>query len=601
VVLLSSTETVTAESKAEVLVAVRALLHELGDLLGDEHAAELREKLLKLLARAEAGQAVDNDIRALLMGWDKAREWTNGYLRYGGSSGAKGPGGDPLIRRTPHLDAPKELPTEQGDRFEVEIWADKAPARTGEESEGIIVEAPPDVKTIELGVLLITSPHLSVEEPYFRPLTIDRYAESSERIVFNVAISGEDAPGAASLTAQFFYRGRPSGRVRRRWTWPGGRAQRADRSSAGVPAHTNADEPDLTVLITDTGAGRFTCSVRDRVSDRWTEPVEWEGVRDSVAPLVTGRLAQLVDRGRPAQKRRLALRTAGRAFWNIAPKPFRDALWELIDRREREGADGRASIYIASDEPLLPWEIMLPSRPRADGPDEERPLPLGAEFAVGRWVRGDAASPPQTLPILDSLLLAAHYSKENQALDPTTEREVLERCFRGRQLEHVTWEYLETKLQDDAASLLHFVCHGAAQGDDSTLFLDEFEEWTSAELRENKGLKAACAERLPIVFLNACDGGRQSLGLGPGGLGFPRMFSELGARAVVAPVWPVTKSSAPLVAKEIYEQADADPDRPLADVLADLRRRSYEEEPFEDSWAAYCLFGDPLAKLRRPS
>jgi CHAT domain len=570
-------------------------------MLGDDEAETFREKLLELLRRAEVDEPVHNQIRALLARRDETRVWTREHLRNAGRSGAKGLGGDPLIRRTPHLDAPKELPTEQGARFEVEIWADKAPARTGEESEDIVVDAPPDVQTIELGVLLITSPHLSVEEPYFQPLTVDRYAESSERIVFNVAISGEDAPGAASLTAQFFYRGRPSGRVRRRWTWPGGKALRADGSSAGVPAHTNADEPDLTVLITDTGAGRFACSVRDRVSGRWTEPEEWEGIRDSVAPLVTGKLAQLVDRGRPAQKRRLALLTAGRAFWNAAPKPFRDALWELIDRSEREDVDGRASVYIASDEPLLPWEIMLPSRPRADGPDEERRLPLGAEFTVGRWVRGDAAPPPPTLPILDSLLLAAHYSKENQALDPTTEREVLERCFRGRQLEHVTWESLETKLQENAASLLHFVCHGAAQADDSTLFLDEFEEWTSAELRENEGLKAACAERLPIVFLNACDGGRQSLGLGPGGLGFPRMFSELGARAVVAPLWPVTKSSAPVVAKEIYEQADADPDRPLADVLADLRRRSYEEEPFEDSWAAYCLFGDPLAKLRRPS
>ena len=60
----------------------------------------------------------------------------------------------------------------------------------------------------------------------------------------------------------------------------------------------------------------------------------------------------------------------------------------------------------------------------------------------------------------------------------------------------------------------------------------------------------------------------------------------------------MTKTSAPVVAEEIYRQAIASPGRPLADVLAELRARSYERDPFDDSWAAYCLFGDPLAALQ---
>jgi len=76
------------------------------------------------------------------------------------------------------------------------------------------------------------------------------------------------------------------------------------------------------------------------------------------------------------------------------------------------------------------------------------------------------------------------------------------------------------------------------------------------------------------------------------------VFGQLGARAIVAPLWPVTKTSAPVVAEEIYRQAIAAPGRPLADVLAELRARSYERDPFDDSWAAYCLFGDPLAALQ---
>jgi CHAT domain-containing protein len=117
-------------------------------------------------------------------------------------------------------------------------------------------------------------------------------------------------------------------------------------------------------------------------------------------------------------------------------------------------------------------------------------------------------------------------------------------------------------------------------------------------MRQNEGVIAACAARLPIVFLNACTAGRGQLTLGPGGAGFPTAFTELGARAIIAPLWPVSKDSAPLVAEAIYQKAVEPPGKPLAEILADLRARSYDQQPFDDSWAAYCLFGDPCGKLQ---
>ena len=101
------------------------------------------------------------------------------------------------------------------------------------------------------------------------------------------------------------------------------------------------------------------------------------------------------------------------------------------------------------------------------------------------------------------------------------------------------------------------------------------------------------------MFLNACDAGALVEALGPGGTGFPRAFSDLGARAVVAPLWPVSKHAAPRVAKEIYAKSVAQPEHSVAEIIAELRQRSYDEDPFDDSWAAYCFFGDPRASLRR--
>src|SRR5262249_24068589 len=159
--------------------------------------------------------------------------------------------------------------------------------------------------------------------------------------------------------------------------------------------HTEVEDPDLSVLIVATGPRRFECSVRAFALGReWTKPVEWDGLGDT--DLVGKALAGLFDRGRTEQQRRLALQTAGRTFWSAAPPEFQDALGDLIDERERSGAAGRATVYVVSEEPQLPWEIMVPSRPRAGQADETRPMPIGVEFAVGRWVRRDGITPPPT-------------------------------------------------------------------------------------------------------------------------------------------------------------------------------------------------------------
>jgi hypothetical protein len=465
----------------------------------------------------------------------------------------------------------------------------------------VVVEAPAHIQVVELGVLLSTSPHFVVDRDYFQRLRIDRKKRDSTRLRFELAVSDSDEAGPATVVAQFLYRGRPCGRVRREWSWPSGKELPLDEGPAGVPVHTDVQEPDLTVIITATGAGLFNCSIRapELGGPEYSKPVLWDGVRDSAAGLVTKALAKLVDRRKSEQERRRALLKAGRTFWDAAPAPFQKTLWALIKAREARGAEGRASIYIASDEPLLPWEIMRPSRPRANQADEDRPLPLGVEFAIGRWVRGDATSPPPTLPVRDSFLIAASYDKEDDKLDPTAEKYALEKHFAGRQLDSANYDFLDDYLRQNTASLLHFVCHGGVEDSEPAIFLDGWAPCTSRDLRENTGIANVCGSRFPIIFLNACDAGQATVALGPGGSGFPKTLSELGARAIIAPVWPVTKTSAPQVAKEVYDRAAANPDESLAEILADLRSRSYENGPFDDSWAAYCLFGDPNGKLRR--
>ena len=50
-----------------------------------------------------------------------------------------------------------------------------------------------------------------------------------------------------------------------------------------------------------------------------------------------------------------------------------------------------------------------------------------------------------------------------------------------------------------------------------------------------------------------------------------------------------------------YERVRAEPTLPFADALRDIRKLAYEGDDPEDSWAAYCFYGDqPLIGYGRP-
>jgi len=65
---------------------------------------------------------------------------------------------------------------------------------------------------------------------------------------------------------------------------------------------------------------------------------------------------------------------------------------------------------------------------------------------------------------------------------------------------------------------------------------------------------------------------------------------------VIAPLWSVKDSIAHEIAEKFYERIQNEPSTPFAEILADLRKLSYKAEGGEDTYAAYCFYGDPLAR-----
>jgi CHAT domain-containing protein len=94
----------------------------------------------------------------------------------------------------------------------------------------------------------------------------------------------------------------------------------------------------------------------------------------------------------------------------------------------------------------------------------------------------------------------------------------------------------------------------------------------------------------PLAFLNACEVGGQVSALDGVG-GFANSFIQLGASAVVAPLWAVQDKAAFCVTQTFYPQALKGV--PFAKIMQQIRTKAYDE--VIDSYAAYCFYGDPMA------
>jgi hypothetical protein len=82
-----------------------------------------------------------------------------------------------------------------------------------------------------------------------------------------------------------------------------------------------------------------------------------------------------------------------------------------------------------------------------------------------------------------------------------------------------------------------------------------------------------------------------------GSAGFPAAFSNIGARAILAPLWPVKDTLAHEFAMEVYEKALAPGAPPTAEIVRSVRQHAYENGG-ADTYAAYAFHGDPLATLQ---
>lgn len=493
------------------------------------------------------------------------------------------------VTRTPHLDLGVEGPLSPGQLFSVEVYLDIAAPRSGE------VVVPFDLPhatgpVLQVDVWLTTSSHFQIIGRPIGQIEVRRFTDRSTSATFKAVVRMEtnDDAGPPAIQARFDYRLRAGGSVYREVTIEG--LSRSGTTGAGhevaatpVVIRPRETAPDISVSVvrTDGSVHSYRIKVATELLGGFVAESEWHFTAGSDA-YVREVMAGFMDDKASTLARANALRGAGKIFFRQAPDAFKDIYWRLVD------ADAPPrTMLLVSEERSVPWELMVPERRLPDGTFDTR-SPLGAACAVGRWHQNGYYAPGQRVPLDRSLVLAPVY---NPPLPKSAdERDLVLRLFAGTEVP-TTFDEMDAFFQEQAASLLHFVCHGR----DATVQAIRLAkgQYLTAEQALGGGLAQSCRASRPLIFLNACELGRAGAGMVSVG-GFPLTFMESGASGIVAPLWRVDDEAAHSAAVTFYETVRTDPFVPFAEILRRLRQGGLQPEG-QDSHAAYVYYGDPLA------
>ena len=493
---------------------------------------------------------------------------------------------EPEFTRTPHISLPSDHFPQPGESFEVRVYLDRTSHFLGEHGSDVVVSEPDLPDVLQFSVWLEGSPQFEINSKPVQYLQINRSNARSTEAVYQVRVKDDAKDLAkAKLTAYFSYNQRPVGFVTRELQ------QGPTAEKGNVSAKPSEKAPDLTVGIRMEGPGQYKCTVNTpHLTDYDDQPVLWALNKDP-EQFVKDQMKPFTEAPK-AQERLLSLRAAGINFYKAAPLNFKIVLWKLIQR----GALN--TIYIVTDEPFIPWELMIPSQP--DNPAVYR-QPLGVEFAVGRWITNPWISPPQHVSINSALVVAVPFKEtETDKLVADEVTQVMD-AVPGEQVTPPTLERLQELLKWSHADLLHFICHGkSGWGPGRQVLILDSSELDSALMPALGGFDSFFQRNTsPIIFLNTCEVGSLEPALvGVGG--FPEAFISLKAGAVIAPLWSVDQTVAHDVASEFYSRLN-EPNTSMATIIRDIRRKAYSEGKHmgEDSYAAYCFYGDPLCTRER--
>ena len=286
----------------------------------------------------------------------------------------------------------------------------------------------------------------------------------------------------------------------------------------------------------------------------------------------------------------------GRQLYDkFAPQEFKTVFWKLKD----ELGDKFNTIHIFTDDPLVPWELMIPSR------DKEELRFLGIDFQVARWHLNDTqqqlARPAQSFGLQKLFAIVPKYPDDNWGLI-SNELSVLKKMTHFyrvlRRYEEVSNLFRNAHTNN---SIIHFAGHGIVQESQPGLVRYAIKlEDGELNVMTWRGLMPRSHQTHPLFFFNACDVG-QAHHVANFVDGWAPAVLEAGATGYIGGLWPLASRGATEFAEKFYQQLEAnlqtEKSANVAELLQKTRQHFYQNG--DPTFLGYVYYGDPHFQLSK--
>lgn len=269
----------------------------------------------------------------------------------------------------------------------------------------------------------------------------------------------------------------------------------------------------------------------------------------------------------------LRIREAGVNLWDqMVPRLIKDQFWEAHS--------DIGAFSIATDQDIVPWELLYPRAPGRDAGF------LVEQFPVTRRVYG------QRRVASIGLKPASFVIPPGSPPSAYKEIEGVNRLLRqnGGDGEVLTkTDRLHALINTGQIGLIHFACHNsfdASTGQALLSMADGDFEPLMLSSAANTGVLAGTA---PLVFFNAC----RSAGVAyeyTQLMGWVRQFMKAGAGAFLGTLWQVPSEPACRFAEAFYDACLVEGE-PLGQAVCSARRAIRDEG--DPTWLAYTVYGNP--------
>lgn len=287
------------------------------------------------------------------------------------------------------------------------------------------------------------------------------------------------------------------------------------------------------------------------------------------------------------------IKTIGRRLWDECLPPDFRTLYT-----ERRKTWRNKTLMIVSDDPYLPWEMVLPYD--SDWEDAE---PWCLTFQLTRWLRRNPQGngnegPPGILPWKSFAVLAPSDSALLYATPEINYFKALTKTRPSKFIEPVplTWETTLNFFESAAYNWVHLVGHGQHWQVNSlsdAVFMVEGGEGVSPHELNGQKIKSHFSATRPGVVFNICEGARSGWSLS-GHSGWANHFIIYGAGLYLAPAWKVSDRLAYQFMETLYTELNNH--KTVAEAVRSARRKIRDEQ--NPAWLAYCVYAHPNAVVQ---